>query len=63
MALSFIDLDNYYLIAFEEALSVRETLVYLAFSMNECRNMDINKSQIQVRGRVREIRSEAYDIL
>jgi hypothetical protein len=32
MVLSFIDLDNVYLIAFEEAISVREILVYLAFS-------------------------------
>jgi hypothetical protein len=31
MALSFINLDNDYLIAFEEALSVREIHVYLAF--------------------------------
>ena len=45
MALSFIDLDNDYLIAFEEALSVRDILVYIAFSMNACRNMDINKSK------------------
>ena len=64
MVLSFIDLDNDYLIAFEEAISVREILVYLAFS--EWTNVEIwiiNKSQIQVRGRGREIRTEAYCIL
>jgi len=32
MLVAFIDLDNDYLIAFEEAISVREILVYLAFS-------------------------------
>ena len=48
MVLSFIDLDNDYLIAFEEAISVREILVYLSFS--ECTDVEIwiiNKSQIQ----------------
>ena len=34
MLLAFIDLDNDYLIAFEEAISVREILVYLVF-LNE----------------------------
>lgn len=64
MVLSFIDLDNDYLIALGEALSVREILVYLAFS--EWTNVEtkiINKSQIQVRVRAREIRPEAYYIL
>jgi len=32
MVLSIIDLDNDHLIAFEEAKSVREILVYLSFS-------------------------------
>ena len=48
MLVAFIDLDNDYLIAFEEAISVREILVYLAFS--ERTNVEIwiiNKSQIQ----------------
>jgi hypothetical protein len=32
MLVAFIDLDNDYLIAFEEAIFVREIVVYLAFS-------------------------------